>query len=489
MRREVQQCAKVAAGLAAFSIQFLTSTSMHRLLLTLCCLTAAKGLFGCCMSKENMICDDGEPVFLRIFDIKSLEGRRQHQSQLEILRQLHDQPKIVQLVHVQWDFRRVYIGMEFCKGGSLAEKQLEEAEIWDVLREIVIGFRVLSDFDISLTDLQSKDVLFCKTNEVKITGFQHATIIGTLNPIVLPEPSEFTAPEVFQPNADLTKADLYSLGTILKKIQPEKSSQQMTALISDLTQQDPSDQISLDDLERRLSNTFDEDDDANSFVTANDVQELETNLNPEMYGEALPSAFKVRGATYLTDKVKISAGPSEFQLKGMNLWNLKTKEDGLNIASSALGSFDVFTFVINFIVPGTPYLALSMYFQPKEGGELSSIMEKFLREEKDERDARFKLIPSITGGSWFLRNLVPSTPALICKKLSCFYTKKENYFQLDVDISSDGTAKTIVGLVRSTTSSLVIDMAFVLEGKTNDELPERMLGTVRLSQLDLTSAV
>ena len=45
-----------------------------------------------------------------------------------------------------------------------------------------------------------------------------------------------------------------------------------------------------------------------------------------------------------------------------------------------------------------------------------------------------------------------------------------------------------MGLVRGATTSLCIDMAILLEGHSDEELPERLLGTVRFDRLDLTSA-
>ena len=42
--------------------------------------------------------------------------------------------------------------------------------------------------------------------------------------------------------------------------------------------------------------------------------------------------------------------------------------------------------------------------------------------------------------------------------------------------------------VGGATSSLTIDLAFLLEGREEDELPETVLGTVRLNHMQLTSA-
>ena len=60
--------------------------------------------------------------------------------------------------------------------------------------------------------------------------------------------------------------------------------------------------------------------------------------------------------------------------------------------------------------------------------------------------------------------------------------------EVDIDVASSSVAASVVGMVHSATKSLVIDLAIVLEGHTADELPESLLGTVRLNHLDLSTA-
>lgn len=53
-----------------------------------------------------------------------------------------------------------------------------------------------------------------------------------------------------------------------------------------------------------------------------------------------------------------------------------------------------------------------------------------------------------------------------------------------VDVASDKIAKRVVGLSVGYAKSLVVDMGFVLEGKHKTALPENMMGTVRLNNID-----
>jgi hypothetical protein len=55
-------------------------------------------------------------------------------------------------------------------------------------------------------------------------------------------------------------------------------------------------------------------------------------------------------------------------------------------------------------------------------------------------------------------------------------------------VSSSSAAAYITGMVRGATKSLVIDMAFLLEGQSAHELPETLIGGMRLHHLDLAAA-
>ena len=60
-----------------------------------------------------------------------------------------------------------------------------------------------------------------------------------------------------------------------------------------------------------------------------------------------------------------------------------------------------------------------------------------------------------------------------------------NYFEVDVDVASSRAANSVVGMVQGATNNMIIDMAIVLEGHNEEELPEALLGTVRFSHLDM----
>ncbi|RRT46636.1 hypothetical protein BHE74_00045756 [Ensete ventricosum] len=62
-------------------------------------------------------------------------------------------------------------------------------------------------------------------------------------------------------------------------------------------------------------------------------------------------------------------------------------------------------------------------------------------------------------------------------------------FQLGIDIGSSTVARGVVSLVLGYLSNLVIEMAFLIQGNTEEELPEFLLGTCRLNHLDVSKSV
>lgn len=74
------------------------------------------------------------------------------------------------------------------------------------------------------------------------------------------------------------------------------------------------------------------------------------------------------------------------------------------------------------------------------------------------------------------------------KALTCNYHRGVNYLEIDVDIGSSAIANAVLHLALRYVTSVTIDMGFVVEAQTEDELPERLIGAVRVSQMQMSSA-
>ena len=105
----------------------------------------------------------------------------------------------------------------------------------------------------------------------------------------------------------------------------------------------------------------------------------------------------------------------------------------------------------------------------------------------DFRDCRLKIIPRIAAGPWLVRKGVGCTPAILGKKVEQKYYRNErkNYLEVVADVSSSMVAGRILALVKGAATALTIDLAFTLQGETPDELPESLLGGVRIMRCNL----
>lgn len=88
-----------------------------------------------------------------------------------------------------------------------------------------------------------------------------------------------------------------------------------------------------------------------------------------------------------------------------------------------------------------------------------------------------------------MRQSVGSTPCLLGKAVECNYIRGPKYLEVDVDIGSSAVASGVLWLVMGTSPTLVVDMAFLVQANTTEELPEQLIGAVRVSHVELSSAM
>ncbi|CAI9755587.1 unnamed protein product [Fraxinus pennsylvanica] len=63
-----------------------------------------------------------------------------------------------------------------------------------------------------------------------------------------------------------------------------------------------------------------------------------------------------------------------------------------------------------------------------------------------------------------------------------------NYLEIDVDIGSSAIATAILHLALGCVPAVTVDMAFLVESQSEEELPERLFGAVRICQIEMSSA-
>jgi hypothetical protein len=134
-------------------------------------------------------------------------------------------------------------------------------------------------------------------------------------------------------------------------------------------------------------------------------------------------------------------------------------------------------------------------------------LAKWLAGNDDYKNQRLKLIPYVAEGPWVVRNMVTGRPALIGKKLPVSYqqlggnchhhddddddrnkttgrhpsTTEWPLLTATLDVGNGrAAAKRIVSVCRRYMSALTVDIGFVIQAEEAQELPEQMLGAIRV---------
>ncbi|XP_061988465.1 protein ENHANCED DISEASE RESISTANCE 2 isoform X1 [Rosa rugosa] len=202
--------------------------------------------------------------------------------------------------------------------------------------------------------------------------------------------------------------------------------------------------------------------------------------------------FRVRSKHFCYDKTKIPAGKHLMDLVAVDWFKDTKRMDHVvrrqGCAAQVATEKGLFSIVFNLQVPGSTHYSMVFYFVTKQLVP-GSLLQRFVDGDDEFRTSRLKLIPSVPKGSWIVRQSVGSTPCLLGKAVDCNYIRGPKYLEIDVDIGSSTVANGVLGLVTGVITTLVVDMAFLVQANTTDELPERLIGAVRVSHIELKSAI
>ncbi|KAB2017796.1 hypothetical protein ES319_D08G186800v1 [Gossypium barbadense] len=202
--------------------------------------------------------------------------------------------------------------------------------------------------------------------------------------------------------------------------------------------------------------------------------------------------FRVRSKHFCYNKTKIPAGKHLMDLVAVDWFKDSKRMDHVarrqGCAAQVASEKGFFSLIFNFQVPGSTHYSMVFYFVTRELVP-GSLLQRFVDGDDEFRNSRLKLIPSVPKGSWIVRQSVGSTPCLLGKAVDCNYIRGPKYLEVDIDIGSSTVANGVLGLVTGVIRTLVVDMAFLVQANTTDELPERLIGAVRASHIELSSAI
>jgi len=224
------------------------------------------------------------------------------------------------------------------------------------------------------------------------------------------------------------------------------------------------------------------------------LRRAKSENDPNSWSAPGGEKFMIRGKTYLTDYTKVVGGDPLLKLIAVDWFKVDERFDSVALHPKSLVQSEAakkipFILVINLQVPAKPNYNLVMYYAAERPVNKDSLLGRFIDGTDAFRDARFKLIPSIVEGYWMVKRAVGTKACLLGKAVTCNYLRQDNFLEIDVDIGSSSVARSIIGLVLGYVTSIVVDLAILIEAKEEKELPEYILGTVRLNRVNPDSAV
>ncbi|CAH8321180.1 unnamed protein product [Eruca vesicaria subsp. sativa] len=232
--------------------------------------------------------------------------------------------------------------------------------------------------------------------------------------------------------------------------------------------------------------------------TINNGSLRHVDLHTGVNGWASPpgNVFSLRSTNYFTTKQKSPAGNSLLSPAGVDWLKSTTKLDNIlshpdnRITHSLKNSQspNTFVFAVNFQVSGKEHYNLVFYFATEKPVPL--LLKPFLNGNDDTfRNQRLKLVTRIVKGPWIVKAAAGQFGAFILgKTLTCTYHRGPNYFEVDVDTGSSQIFSAVVRVVLEYARSVTVDVGFVIEAKEEDELPERLIGGVRICHVEKASA-
>eukprot|EP00924_Labyrinthula_sp_SR-Ha-C_P014919 augustus_masked-scaffold_9-processed-gene-2.10-mRNA-1 protein AED:0.40 eAED:0.42 QI:0/-1/0/1/-1/1/1/0/589 len=168
-----------------------------------------------------------------------------------------------------------------------------------------------------------------------------------------------------------------------------------------------------------------------------------------------------------------------------------------------------FIYCVHIQIPGPPFYSFVAYFAPENPNFLSELKGQQSSSKKaklynnfflgnnsqtDLRNDRFKLLPKIVDGPFIVKTATPCKPALLGKKLTQRYFKSHpsdavEYLEVCVDVGSSVVAWKVTQLCVGYAKLVTVDLSLLVEGREEEELPEEIIGSVRIRHLNMKAAV
>lgn len=161
------------------------------------------------------------------------------------------------------------------------------------------------------------------------------------------------------------------------------------------------------------------------------------------------------------------------------------------------------TFVVNFQLPGKNddnCLNLVAYFEPPSNFQqikdvdrrvveaFDRLFRRFESGSEEFRQKKFRVIPRVPYGHWFVQKTIHKAHFGPRLQKKFFTDSKRSYIEIDIDVDSSKMARRMLKLTRRHAKKMVLDLSFMFEDAASEDLPQCLLGGVRLLRTDMSKA-
>jgi len=159
---------------------------------------------------------------------------------------------------------------------------------------------------------------------------------------------------------------------------------------------------------------------------------------------------------------------------------------------------DQHVLAFNFMLPVGNFVA---YFvrppealgDENEGGSdahLRKLYDAFIRGDDDFRRKRLKMLSRLVEAPWIVKVAVGKgkKPAILSKHIEMHFTRGKNHMEVTLNVAKSQLGANILKVLLPASTKVEVDLAFILEGVSDAELPERTLAAVRITRPDVVHA-
>jgi hypothetical protein len=195
-------------------------------------------------------------------------------------------------------------------------------------------------------------------------------------------------------------------------------------------------------------------------------------------------SFKIRDKNYLDTKNKyVSQQPHYFKFykslcfkKNDKLNYHKQKKCIINeIKNLNLNYTIIISFIFDKYISFFTFINTNSKFNNKH-------FQNFIKSEKNVL-SNLKMIPNFKPNNLVSKFI--SRPVIIGKKLRTKVSIQRKKLEVIIDVNSSKIAKTLIKTCLSAAKDIEIDLAWIIQGNSTNELPEFILGATKITKINL----